>query len=179
MKQSKSATSLLTTHTLHVGTAVSETETLNEMLHSFWELESLGVKQLDKCLLTEFEEKIKLKDGHYQVSLPWKDVCPPLLDNYQLALKRLRGLRHRLQQRPALMKDHSFEHTSPPGGSLHVELPFDPKSSQVFLNLSRFHNGFDGLCAGFERLAIVRHNYAGQTTSGRKPLQTSEEGGSS
>lgn len=47
MKRSKCSTTLLTTHTLHVGTALNETETLNETLHSFWELESLGVRQPD------------------------------------------------------------------------------------------------------------------------------------
>ena len=106
MKRSKCSTTLLTTHTLHVGTALNETETLNETLHSFWELESLGVRQPDQCVLTEFEEKIKLKNGRYQVSLPWKDVHSPLPDNYQLALKRLRGLRHRLLQQPALLKEY-------------------------------------------------------------------------
>ena len=106
MKRSKSSTNLLTTHTLHVGTALNETETLNETLHSFWELESLGIKQPDQCVLTEFEEKIKLKNGRYQVLLPWKDVHPPLPDNYQLALKRLRGLQHRLLQQPVLLKEY-------------------------------------------------------------------------
>ena len=89
-----------------MGTVLNETETLNETLHSFWELESLGVKQPDQGVLTEFEEKIKLKNGRYQVSLPWKDIHPPLPDNYRLALKRLRGLHHRLQQQPALLKEY-------------------------------------------------------------------------
>ena len=105
-KEPKSSTSLLTTHTLHIDTAVNETEALSKVLHSFWELESLGVKQPDHCVLTEFEEKIKLKNGRYQVSLPWKDVHPPLPDNYQLALKRLRGLQRRLQQQPTLLKEY-------------------------------------------------------------------------
>ena len=56
-------------------------------------------------MLTEFEE-IKVKNGRYQVSLPWKDVHSPLPDNYQLALKRLRGLRHHLLQQPALLKEY-------------------------------------------------------------------------
>ena len=77
MKLTKSSTSLLTTHTLHVGTALNETQTLHETLHSFWELESLGIKQPNQYVLTEFETKIKLKNGHYQVSLSWKDVHPP------------------------------------------------------------------------------------------------------
>ena len=77
MKWTKSSTSLLTAHTLHVGTALNETQTLHETLHSFWELESLGIKQPDQFMLTEFEVKIKLKNGRYQVSLLWKDVHPP------------------------------------------------------------------------------------------------------
>lgn len=51
-----------------------------------------GSNKPDRCVLTKFEEKIKFKDGHYKVSLPWKDVHLPLQENYQLALKRLRGL---------------------------------------------------------------------------------------
>ena len=38
--------------------------------------------------------------------LPWKELHPPLPDNLQLARGRLRGLLHRLQQRPALLKDY-------------------------------------------------------------------------
>lgn len=106
MKRYKGSTSLLITHTLHVGTAANGMETLNETLRSFWELESLGVKQPEQDVLTEFEQKIKLKNGRYQVSLPWKEVHPPLPDNHQLALKRLRGLQHRLQQQPALLKEY-------------------------------------------------------------------------
>lgn len=106
MERSEISANLLTTHTLHVGTAVNETETLNETLRSFWELESLGVKQPDQGVLAKFEEKIRLKSGRYQVSLPWRDVHPPLPDNYQLALKRLRGLQHRLQQQPVLLKEY-------------------------------------------------------------------------
>ena len=45
MKKPKSTTNLMITHTLHVATTAGETDTLNETLHSFWELESLGVKQ--------------------------------------------------------------------------------------------------------------------------------------
>ena len=96
MKWSKRSASHLTTHTLHVSTTLNETETLNEMLHSFWELESLGIKQPDQCVLTEFD----------QVLLPWKDVHFPLPDSYQLALKCLRSLQHRLLQQPALLKEY-------------------------------------------------------------------------
>ena len=64
-KEKRSTTNLLTTHTLHVATAVSETDTLNETLHSFWELESMGVhvEQPGQNVLTDFQEKVKFKNG--------------------------------------------------------------------------------------------------------------------
>ncbi len=105
-KRSKRSTSLLTTHALHVGTNTKGMETLNETLRSFWEIESLGIKQPDRCVLADFEDGIKCVNGRYEVLLPWKDVHPPLPDNYHLALKRLRGLQRRLQQQPALLKEY-------------------------------------------------------------------------
>ena len=56
MEQSEISARLLTTHTLHVGAAVNEMETLNEMLRSFWELESLGIKQPNQCKLAKFDK---------------------------------------------------------------------------------------------------------------------------
>ena len=89
MKQSKNSMNLLTIHTLHVGTIGNDSDMLNRTLQSFWELESLGVRQPDRCVFAEFQEKIQFKGGRYEVSLPWRDVHPPLPDNYQLALKHL------------------------------------------------------------------------------------------
>ena len=57
-------------------------------------------------MFIEFEEKIQFKSGRYEVSLPWRDVHPPLPDNYQLTQKRLRGLQHRLQRQPTLLKEY-------------------------------------------------------------------------
>ena len=46
-KRSKKSVNLLTTHALHVGTTGNDADTLNRTLQSFWELESLGIKQPD------------------------------------------------------------------------------------------------------------------------------------
>ena len=64
----------------------------------------MGVKQPGQSVLTDFEEKVKFKNGRYLVSLPWKVIHTPLPDNYELALKRLRGLQRRLRQQPAGLK---------------------------------------------------------------------------
>ena len=66
----------------------------------------MGIKDPDRSVLTQFEEKIQFRDGRYEVSLPWKDPHPVLPTNYQLCLKRLHGLFHRLQQNPSLLEEY-------------------------------------------------------------------------
>ena len=80
---------VITTHTLHVGTPEYTMETLDDTLWSFWDLKSLGIKDPEQSVFAEFEESIQFRDGRYEVSLPWKDPHPVLPDNYQLCLKRL------------------------------------------------------------------------------------------
>ena len=78
---------------------------LDDRLRSFWELESLGIQSPDKSVSEEFSNSICFSGGRYEVSLPWKDFHDPLPDNYQLGLRRLRGLLHRLQQNATLLHD--------------------------------------------------------------------------
>ena len=93
------AQTTLVTHTLHVECVPQQNEqSLDECLKSFWDLESFGITQPDRTTLDEFQDSIRLVDGRYEVSLPWKDSCPVLPDNYQLSLRRLRGLLLRLRK---------------------------------------------------------------------------------
>ena len=95
---SAGAQTTIVTHTLHIECIPLQNEqTLDERLKSFWELESFGITQPDHTVLDDFQEHIHFVDGRYQVSLPWKDPCPLLPDNYQLSVRRLRGLLRRLQ----------------------------------------------------------------------------------
>ncbi len=79
---------------------------LDEQLRSFWELESLGIRDEEKTLLDDFAATVKFEEGRYKVSLPWKEFCRALPDNYQLSLGRLRGLLHRLKQNPTISKEY-------------------------------------------------------------------------
>lgn len=54
----------------------------------------------------EFANAITFEDGRYKVSLPWKEFHEPLADNYNLSLKRLRGLLHRLKQTPDILQQY-------------------------------------------------------------------------
>ena len=97
---------LTTTHVLHVDSQRAESAGLEEQLRSFWELESLGIHQEEKTLYDDFTSNVAFQDGRYKVSLPWKEFHDPLPDNYQLSLKRLRGLLCRLKQDPIILKEY-------------------------------------------------------------------------
>ena len=55
---------------------------------------------------TQFNDHVKFQNGKYVVSLPWKDPCLTLPDNYNLSLHRLTGLFKRLKSSPDLLKGY-------------------------------------------------------------------------
>ncbi|GFX46325.1 DUF1758 domain-containing protein [Trichonephila clavipes] len=63
---------------------------LNTTLRSFWELESIGVKN-ENCSSEEdvslemFKQRVHFKNGRYEVELPWKRDSNELSDNFSLA----------------------------------------------------------------------------------------------
>jgi len=94
---------LLTTHALRIDSR--EEESLNDTLHAFWELESLGISE-SLSVHQEFRESTSSKDGRYEVCLPWKKPRPILPDNYELSKKRLQGLLRRLRQTPDIFQEY-------------------------------------------------------------------------
>lgn len=66
------------------------TDIPDEVVWSFWELDSFGVSPHEKIhpVLDEFECIVGYVDKHYIVALPWKKARPPLL-NESLACRRL------------------------------------------------------------------------------------------
>ena len=102
----QSATSLLTTHVLRVDTSPQDSDNLEHVLRSFWELESMGVRETEDSVLDEFTQTIHFKEGRYEVTLPWRDPHPPLPDNLELSKKRLGGLLRRLKKDPEIMREY-------------------------------------------------------------------------
>ena len=101
-----SAVSLITTHTLRVE-GVTNKE-LDATLRSFWELESLGIQSPNNDpVFDQFSSTVQMKGGRYEVSLPWREYHDPLPNNYNLSRKRLYGLRQRLKQRPAILREYN------------------------------------------------------------------------
>ena len=104
-----SAPTCLITHTLRIdGTPHDDLQALDDRLKSFWDLESFGISGSD-CSVSvykKFGESIRFSDGRYEVQLPWKQAHPTLPDNYNLSLKRLRGLIRRLKQNPVVLREY-------------------------------------------------------------------------
>ena len=49
---------------------------------------------------------VTLRNGRYEVSLPWCEYYEPLPDNYNLSLNRLHGLSQRLKRTPAIFQEY-------------------------------------------------------------------------
>lgn len=47
-----------------------------------------------------------MKEGHYEVSLPWKNMHPALPDNYSLSYSCLASLITRLRKTPAVLREY-------------------------------------------------------------------------
>ena len=87
------------THSLRVD-GITEQESLESSLQRFWDLETLGILKDETSVYKKFTQQIALKQGRYEVHLPWKESHPYLPDNYELCCKRLHGLLKRLRQNP-------------------------------------------------------------------------------
>jgi len=65
---------------------------LDKKLRTFWELESIEIKQEENSVLETFKETITFTNQRYEVGLPWKEAHDPLTDNRSLSQRRLQSL---------------------------------------------------------------------------------------
>ena len=75
----------------------------------FWETESIGIKEQltqEETKGTEFLRDVNYDGKRYKVDLPWREDCMPSSDNYQMCSSRLKFLRHKLSQEPALLNEY-------------------------------------------------------------------------
>ena len=88
------------THVLKVATRTMnesvnfEHDQLKQKLARFWQLDSIGILPDEGSVYEQFLENICMKDGRYQVQLPWKETHPLLPDNYNICVNRLQSLLH-------------------------------------------------------------------------------------
>ena len=73
----------LMTHSLQVTLHVPEAQQpLEEIMKSFWELESFGIPATDRSLYDEFCDTARFHEGRYEVQLPWKTPRQELPNDY-------------------------------------------------------------------------------------------------
>ena len=76
-------------------------DALDTMLHKFWDLQTLGVKEDEKSpVMSHFLEHVKVAaDGRVEVSVPWKNEIKQYLPvNYHQAAIRFEVLKRKLNQ---------------------------------------------------------------------------------
>ena len=61
---------------------------------------------MEVSVADQFANSIKMENGRYEVSLPWRESHEPLPSNYDLSQRRLVGLLKRLKQDPQILKEY-------------------------------------------------------------------------
>ncbi|MCP3662679.1 MAG: hypothetical protein GY696_09320, partial [Gammaproteobacteria bacterium] len=82
--------------------------TQSPSMEDWWSLESIGVKDNpeendDDVALEQFNSKIRISDGRFEVRFPWKTQNPKLPDNYGLALGRFHSQAKKYQEDTELL----------------------------------------------------------------------------
>ena len=106
-----------------------EHDQLKQELARFWQLDSIGILPDEGSVYEQFLDKICMKDGRYQVQLPWKETHPLLPDNYNICVYRLQSLLHRLRKDDNLLHnyDQIIREQLDLGIIEHVDLVFQRK----------------------------------------------------
>jgi len=74
----------------------------DDELRGMWDLEVEDESRQTDPVLSRFNETIRLKEGRYEVQLPWKGNAGQLVDNFRAAEMRLRSLSRKLVREPDL-----------------------------------------------------------------------------
>ena len=79
-----------------------------DILKRFWDFDAIGVvdppysKQTVEEIeaMKQYDSNVSYEGGRYTVGLPWKNDHPPLVDNFDQALKRLKSVERSLKKDP-------------------------------------------------------------------------------
>ena len=82
---------------------------LTDILKSFWEIESMGIKEGPNDSETNpelFLTNVKFAHGRYEVGLPWLRERSEVTDHYNLCFNRLKCLQRRLIKEPDMLMEY-------------------------------------------------------------------------
>nr|XP_054755549.1 uncharacterized protein LOC129261514 [Lytechinus pictus] len=115
---------------VHTTSFISSDDELESQLKLLWSLDSTamlhdqsrGLSVNDKKALAVWNNTVKLKNGHYELSIPFRDDPAVLPDNYQVALGRLESLSRRLKKDEQLHMKYTKEMRSPKKNDMQKKL---------------------------------------------------------
>lgn len=89
----------------------NESREIVDALSEFWKHESSGLHETNENGENETNKaekaKIEMKDGRYEVSLPWKDeILQPLPSDFDMCRRRLESLFARLKTKPEVLRQY-------------------------------------------------------------------------
>ena len=84
----------------------SDTSSLDSVLKSFWELESLGIQSVEPSVHDVFKDSVMFRDGRYEVTLPWRDKQTRPPSNFKPAKRRLLTLLKKLRHHPEVLQEY-------------------------------------------------------------------------
>ena len=84
----------------------SDTSSLDSVLKSFWELESLGIWSVEPYVHDVFKDSVMFRDGRYEVTLPWRDKQTRPPSNFKPAKRRLLTLLKKLRHHPEVLQEY-------------------------------------------------------------------------
>ena len=80
-------------------------------LEDFRNLETVGIKDSpytsdDEEAMRNFNSTLEIANNRYHVTWPWKNSCPELPENRELAYGRLKSLVHKMQSKPDFLQKY-------------------------------------------------------------------------
>lgn len=118
---------------------VNQEENIENNLKTFWDLETLGIKDDPKLkeedkALEIYNDTVQFKDGRYVVKLPWKRDWRELKDNSEVAKQRLRNLQRKFRENPELYSQYKeiIEDYIKKGIIERVKMPQETEDKPVY-----------------------------------------------
>ena len=84
----------------------------NPNIEDLWNLEAIGIAEPlditnDDRALEQFNRSVCVQNGRYYITWPWKSEHPDLLENFEVALSRLKSLARRFEKDPDLLRKYN------------------------------------------------------------------------
>ena len=92
---------------LRVTVEPKEKDLLSEKIERFWDLDAVGIVEIESSVYENFLDDISIHDNRYKVCLPFKEDHPMIEDNHELCKKRLSQLKKQLDNKPELKKEYN------------------------------------------------------------------------